>query len=40
MRSFLMTLWDAAERGTNDDVDSLFDQYDDVLIEDGDAPTT
>lgn len=28
MRSFLMALWDAAERGTEDDDASLSEQYD------------
>ena len=28
MRSFLMAIWEAAERGTTDDEASLYDQYD------------
>ena len=39
MRSFLMYIWDVAERGTTHDDESLFERYDETLLEptDGDA---
>ena len=40
MRSFLMTLWDTAERGTMDVDLSLSEQYDDDVLERFDADTS
>lgn len=37
MRSILMLLWEAAERGTESDEAALFDQYDTVAEPDSDT---